>query len=88
MRVQHRAVDKHKNEATDQAKLKKAPIPAEDRGFGAFGAILISFVLALLGTASIAVLYDISWVWWLPIFIIFGVTTMAALMGSVYLKEK
>lgn len=88
MRAQHHATDDQKIEDTDAATPKNAPIPPKDRGFGAFGAILISFVVALLGTAAVVSLFDVSWVWWFVIFISFGVTAMAALTGLVYLKDK
>lgn len=88
MRAEHDAAEKHKPEASDEATSQEAPTFSTDRGFGAFGSILISFVVALLGTTAVVVVYDVSWVWSLVIFIVFGVTTTAALIGLVYLKEK
>lgn len=87
MRSPYDAADHSKDPATpDAADQRGAPSP-RDRGFGAFGAILISFVAALLGTTAVAVLFNVSWIWWLPIFIIFGVTSAAATIGMVYWKE-
>ena len=87
MRSPYDAADHSKDPATpDAADQGGAPSP-RDRGFGAFGAILVSFVAALLGTTAVAVLFNVSWIWWLPIFIIFGFPIAAAAIGMVYLKE-
>ncbi|MEL7280467.1 MAG: hypothetical protein AAFY35_09920 [Pseudomonadota bacterium] len=61
--------------------------PPGRRKFGALGALLLSIVPALFGTVAFAIRFDISWVWWLPIYMSLGTASFCFVLACVYLRK-
>lgn len=88
MRAQADPAKKGKTQSNLAGTCQAISGARQDRGFDAFPAILIAFVMALIGTTAVALRYDMSWVWWLPTFMCFGVITTAVIISLIYLNEK
>ena len=73
----------------DVAEKRKNPTSMpKKRGFGSFGAILISVIPALLCTVAVTVKYNVYWAWWLPMFSGFGLAITAGIHVFLYLRQK